>query len=86
MSCPEYVPDPTERSVVNVTEVVLADVTLPSIYCVVGLVVTAARNLCPTAKPIDGVDVYVKALPAPISIELLLVDFTDITAFNPCTP
>ena len=61
----------------------LTAVTLPSMYCVVGLAVTAARSLCPTAKPIDGVDVYVKVLSEPIPIELLLVDVTDITAANP---
>ena len=79
-----YVEDPTARSVVIVTVVVLACVTLPSMYCVVGLAVTAALSLCPTAKPIDGVDVYAKTFPMPpISIKWLLVDVTDITAANP---
>ena len=74
----EYEPEPTARSVVIVTVVALAAVTFPSMYCVVGLAVTAARSLCPTAKPVDGVEVYAKVL-SRNPIKLLLVD-------NPCTP
>ena len=104
----EYEPDPTARSVVIVTvpdpvggtAAVLAAVTYPSMYCVVGLAVTAARSLCPTANPIDGVDVYEKIfMPPPIPIELLLVELVTpppippppipielLLVDSPCTP
>ena len=96
----EYEPEPTAISVAIVTVAVLAAVIHPSMYCVVGLAVTAARSLCPTANPIDGVDVYEKIfMPPPIPIELLLVELVTpppippppipielLLVDSPCTP